>query len=279
MTYGSIKNLTAPDGAVFVLKRFSKSAQDTLKILLAGEPFLNPAQKFKTVASLPAMSPMDMLRTALGVTEAYSEGLSKELAKVTIHIQNATFTGVVSAIKKDGEKTNVLLLEQDDSVSSKTLNVVNLIYIPESSILAVKVHGAEMFFNFFSGGEIVAPDVVPNITEVRKKIEGEKNKLRGALQSDVKLEIVWNTLGQDGQSLIGLLELIDNFMLVVNQVVSDDTLRQSFRSKLTIIRLENAAEAQMLIDGPILIIRANLNERAKGRFSQEEFSGALLSIL
>jgi len=236
---------------------------------------LEASQKLKMASILPTLTPLETLRLLAGNAQAENKVEANELVKVTVFLSGATFTGFITGIRDDAGVTYLLLIENDEGRGQS----INLVYLPVWAVIAVKVHDAEQILHLLSGGRIAAPQATMNINTLRKKIGDEVNSMRALTQADVRVEVSWDTLTQDDQSLLGLYELIDSFMQTVRQVVVDDQTKRAFKILIGVIRFENAPEAELHQDDRTIIIRAELQKRAAGRFTGDEFRNALVTIL
>lgn len=236
---------------------------------------MNPVQKLKSTSILPALTPLETLRLIAGGVEKLKKGEMSEIARVTIFLSGATFSGFVAGIKEEDGASYVLMVEHDDARTQS----INLVYVPAWAIIAVRVHEADQYFHLLSGGKIEAPKATMGIVTLRDKIADESNRLRTVTQADIKLEVSWETLTQDDSTILGLYEIIDSFMHVVQDIISDEFKRIIFKTMFNVIRFQNAQEAEIHQDGQILIVRGELKARSKGRFTREEFKDALNTLL
>lgn len=237
---------------------------------------MEPAQKLKTSSVLSVLTPIETLRLLASQTEKVNRGELREGARVTLYMNGGVLSGYVGGIREDAEASYILLIEHDDAVRGQGMNIV---YLPLWAVVAVKVHEADQFLNLLSGGKIETKHSTPGIVGLRKKIADETVKLRAVMQVDIKLEVSWETLSQDDLTLIGLYELIDKFMSVVHEQISDEFKRIAFKMLVTSIRFQNSTDIELSLDEQILIIRADLKKREAGRFTQEEYVGALNTVL
>lgn len=240
---------------------------------------MNPAQKLKTAAILPTHTPLELLRLLAkhgeSIANASTPSSAKEVIRTSIYLNGASFSGYVAGMREEGEASFLLFIEQDDS----SARGINTIYLPSWAVVAVKVHDADQFLHLLSGGKIEAQQSGPGIMGLRRKIADEVVRLRTLVQTDIRLEVSWETLTQDDLSLLGLYELIDCVMAVVVDLISDEFKRIAFKTIISIIRFQNAQDAELILDEQILIIRADLKAREEGRFSKEELAEAIASIL
>lgn len=237
---------------------------------------MEPAEKLKVTSVLLPQSPVEIIRLLSNLAEGYRKGELKEVPRSTIYLNGGTFFGYVIGIKDEGDVTYIMLVEHDESVRGTGVNAV---YLPLWSVVAVKVHDVEQFLHYLSGGKTErAKQNAPTITSLRNKIFDETVNLRKYVQVDIKLEVSWETLAQDELTLVGLYELIDQFMKVLHEKMSDEFKRIAFKNMFTRIRFQNATEAELYFDEQILIVRADLKEGDRGRFTKEEFSEALEEI-
>lgn len=239
---------------------------------------MNIAEKHKKTAALPTLTPLELLRALANRSDAAKHGGStKDLARVTLHLTAGTFTGFVLGIKEEAEGSFLLFIEHEESAGAA--KGINAIYLPIWSVVAVKVHDVDQYLHLLTEGKIEAQTSGPGIVGLRNKIAEEVVRLRTVVQADIKLEVSWETLVQDELTLLGLYELIDLVMHVVIDLISDEFKRIAFKTIITAIRFQNAAEADIIQDGTILVIRADLRAREEGRFSKEECEEAISSIL
>ncbi len=236
---------------------------------------MEPAQKLKTTSVLSPLTPVETLRLLAQHANSVTQGHARNVPKVTLYLAGASFIGFVAGIRDDADMSYLLFVEHDDNVKGS----INTIYLPMWSIVGVKVHDADEYLHLLSGGKIAAQLVVPNIMELRKRISDEVGRLRATMQININLEVSWETLGQDDLTLVGLMELIENSMYVIHQALTDEFKRIMFKSFIGAIRFQNATEAEVMLDNRVLVVRADIRARDKGRFSREEFNDALNSIL
>lgn len=238
---------------------------------------MNLNEKLKKTSVLPTLAPLEILRLMAQEAEKnkqLGQREPKELAKVTLYLTSTTFSGYVLGLKEEPDGSYILFVEHDERDKG-----INIVYLPLWSIVAVKVHDIDQFLPVFTGGKIEAQTSGPGIVGLRKKISDESVRLRTVIQADIKLEVSWETLTQDEVSLLGLYELIDLVMPVIIDLISDEFRRISFKTIISAIRFQNAQEADIILDGNNLIIRANLRIRGEGRFSKEACEKAIASIL
>lgn len=240
---------------------------------------MNSFQKLKTVSVLPTLTPLETLRLLAqhseNLTRSTSTAASKEAVRVTIFLSNTSFSGYVAGLKEEAEASYLLMVEHEDGAT----RIINTIYVPMWAVVAVKVHEVDQFLHLLSGGKIEAHQSGPGIMGLRRKIADEVVRLRTVVQTDIKLEVSWETITQDELSLLGLYELIDNVMAVTHEIIADEFKRIAFKTLISVIRFQNAQDPEIILDEQFLIIRADLKSREEGRFSREEFSEALASIL
>lgn len=236
---------------------------------------MNPVQKLKTISVLPSLTPLETLRLLAGNVPNLIRGQNTDLARVTLFLSGASFSGYVSGIRDDGEASYILFVEHDDA-RSQTINIIS---IPVWAIMAVKVHEADQYLNLLSGGKVDVQKTTMGISSLRHKIDEEVSLLRTIVQADIKLEVSWETLTQDELTVLGLYELIDHFMHAVQEIVANEFMRIAFKKQVTAIRFQNAAKPEVCREGSLLIVRANLKGRASGRNTREEFIGALEPML
>jgi hypothetical protein len=234
-------------------------------------------EKLKLTSVLPAQSPVEIIRLLGSLADSHRRNELKEIPRATLYLSGASFSGYVIGIKDEGDATFIMLVEHDEAVRGSG---VSTIYLPLWSVVAVKVQDIEQFVQFLSGGKIeTVKQNAPTITSLRKKIADETINLRTLLQIDIKLEVSWETLAQDELTLVGLYELIDEFMKVLQVKMSDEFQRIVFKNMFSRIRFQNANEAEIYYDEQILIVRADLKAREPGRFTRDEFSAALDEIM
>jgi hypothetical protein len=236
---------------------------------------LNPQQKLKTISVLPTLSPQEALRILASNSEELSKGDAAQMPRVTLFLAQATFSGYVAGYREAEEASYILFLEHDETRAQN----INVVFLPVWSINAVRVYEADQVLHLLSGGKVEARNANIGISALRQKIDQEVLRLRSALQSDVKLEVTWETMSQGENSLLGLYELIDSFMSVVQEKIRDDFKRIAFKTLVTVIRFQNGPEAEICQEGQTLIVRATLTDRAAGRFSREEFGEAINEVL
>lgn len=238
---------------------------------------MEPPQKIKTVANLSTHSPIEILRLVFSSLDNFHKGHKRELPRVTIYMNGGSFSGFVIGIKEEPDASYIMMVEHDDTVRGQGINAI---YLPLWAVVAVKVHDCEQFLPLLSGGKTeVVKQATPGIVGLQKKIADEILHIRTVLQTNIKMEVSWETLAQDDLTLLGLYELIESFMLVVHEKISDEFKRIAFKTLVTVIRFQNAQEAEIFFDDQILIVRADLKARQHGRFTQEEFSEALDKVI
>ena len=241
---------------------------------------VNINDKVKKTALLPSLTPLEVLRILARAAESMKQGSAtgrKELARVTLYLGSTSFSGFVLGIKEETEGCYVLFIEHEDGQSAQ--KGISAIYLPIWNLMAIKVHEVDQYLHILTEGKIETQATGPGIVGLRNKIAEEVVRLRTVVQADIKLEVSWETLTQDEVSLLGLFELIDLVMPVIIDLISDEFRRIAFKTIINAIRFQNAAEADIILDGNILIIRADLRSRADGRFSREECEEAIASIL
>lgn len=227
---------------------------------------------------MPTHTPLEVLRLLAkhgeSIANTSTPSSAKEVIRVSIYLNGASFSGYVAGLREEGDACFLLFIEHDEAARS-----INTIYLPSWAVVAVKVHDADQFLHLLSGGKIEAQQTGPGIMGLRRKIADEVVRLRTLVQTDIKLEVSWETLTQDELSLLGLYELIDGVMAVVVDLIADEFKRIAFKTLISIIRFQNAQDAELVLDEQILIIRADLKAREEGRFSKEELHEAISSIL
>lgn len=224
---------------------------------------------------LPALTPLETLRLIASSVQSLNRGETADPARVTLFLTGATFSGFVAGIRDEGEASYILFVEHDDARTQS----INIVYLPVWAVIAVKVHDADQFLHLLSGGKIEAQRATMGIVALQRKIADEVLHLRTVVQADVKLEVSWETLTQGDVSLLGLFELIDSFMLVLRETLTNEIKRIAFKRLVTVIRFQNSQEVEIHQDGQTLIVRADLTAGSKGRFTREEFSDALDTVL
>ncbi|MBX9689922.1 MAG: hypothetical protein K2X27_24640 [Candidatus Obscuribacterales bacterium] len=237
---------------------------------------LDLSQKLKTTAVLQPLTPLEALRLLALPLQDPQVSPAMPAARVSLFLSGAVFCGYVAGIRDEAEISYIMLLEHDEAGRGPG---VNIIYLPIWAVVAVKVHDADQFLPQLSRGKIQAQQATPGIAELRRKISDELVKLRTVLQTDIKLEVSWQTLSQDGLSLLGLYELIDEFMKVTHQCIQDEFKRIAFKSIIGTIRFQNAQDPEIILDDQLLTIRADLKLLEKGRFTLVELADALETVL
>lgn len=224
---------------------------------------------------MPALSPAETLRLIAAYNCSLNKGTKKsEPIRTTIILNGgSSVSGYINGIRDEGESTCLFMVEHDE------LRSVNLIYLPLWAITALKVHDAEQLLHLLSGGKIEVQQSAPNIMALRRKIADEVVRLRAVVQTDIKLEVSWETISQDELSLLGLFELIDSVMAVIHELIADEFKRIAFRTQINVVRFQNSKEAELIIDEQILIVKSELKAREEGRFAHDELLEAIASIL
>lgn len=198
----------------------------------------------------------------------------------------------ISVLLQGGAKFTgwVIDVELEEGVSSVVLQVptataeVNLTYIAVPSIAAITVHLGEPPPKEEpkpKEKEVAAASTVPALSkqEINRKIAALQVAVNSAVDSTISFVVSWTTITDRPEAATALVELMTQFTSALKELVSNPKAKENLRTKITTIRFEHTARANMDFDGGTLTISAPLNDGKVGFADVEELKNAIRSHL
>ncbi len=170
---------------------------------------------------------------------------------VTLYLNSgAIFTGFILDIEPEPRGGKWLLLHTPGEGSRQP--APDVVYLHGEHLVALTVHDvAEM-------GKPPADSPVPTRLELRRKMEQVQNELGSLIGAEIKLEVDWDKVPEDGDALWALDYLLRTAGTVLKEIAADEMGRQALAAKLRMVHLGVGEKAEALLDGGTLSLTSGV---------------------